>query len=84
MLLLTSVSPPHPDTVSTEGRHTDGNSHWHLLRLLVGRLLFHLFLGISVQRPNHDGADAVTVGMYRWGCPKVRVGCTVFQHEGGL
>ncbi|XP_075002842.1 protein YIPF3 isoform X4 [Calonectris borealis] len=63
ILLLTSLSLPHPDAVSTEGRHTDGHSHWHLLRLLVGRLLFHLFPGISVQCPNHDGADAVTVGI---------------------
>lgn len=73
---VTSLSLPHPDAVSTEGRHTDGHGNWHLLWLLAGCLLFHLFPGISVQCPNHDGADAVAVGMYRWHCPKVWVGCT--------
>lgn len=74
-------SSSHPGTVSTEGRHTDGHSHWHLLRLLAGRLILHVFPGISVQCPNHDGADALTVGMYSWSCPMVHIGCMVFQNK---
>lgn len=61
---VTSWSFLHPGAVSTEGRHTDGHCYRHLLWILVGSLLFHLFPGISVQCPNHDGADVVTVGMY--------------------
>ena len=79
-----SLSSFHPAAVSTEGRHTDGHSHWHLLWLLVGSLLFHLFPGISVQCPDHNGADAIAVGMYGWGCPRMDAGCMVFQREGDL
>lgn len=73
------MSSLHPDIVSTEGRHTDGHSHRHLLRLLAGRLIFHVFPGISVQCPDHNGADAVTVGMYSWSCPVMP--CMALQNK---
>lgn len=76
----TSLSSLHPDAVSAEGRHADGHGYRHLLWLLVGSLLLHLFPGISVQRPDHDGADAVAVGMYGGAarCASGRVACELF------
>lgn len=46
----------------TAGGHPDGHSHWHLLRILAGCLVLHLFPCLPVQCPDHHAPDACTAG----------------------
>lgn len=68
-LYMHDVSSPnlHLFVFCVERRHADGDSHWHLLWLLAGRLLLYLFPGIPVQCPDHYGANVVIAGTYRMG-----------------